>query len=68
MSAPPVTVRIDSAIDDAARHMREARVRRLPIVDHDGCLVGIVTLDDLTVLFAAEMGERVAAMRADRGP
>jgi Mg/Co/Ni transporter MgtE len=32
-------------------------VRRIPVVDRDGGLVGIVTLDDLLSLLAEEMTE-----------
>lgn len=42
----------DSA--DALERMRLHGVRRLPVVDHAGGLVGIVTLDDLLELHAAQ--------------
>ena len=47
MSAPVVTVRDDTSIDDAAWRMREHAVRRLPITDAAGSALGIVTLDDI---------------------
>jgi Mg/Co/Ni transporter MgtE len=37
--------------------MRMSGVRRMPIVDHSGGLVGIVSVDDLIQLLAEEMGE-----------
>jgi CBS-domain-containing membrane protein len=37
----------DDEIADAARIMRENGVRRLPVVDKDGCLLGLLSLDDL---------------------
>lgn len=57
MSSPLVTAMDDASSDDAAWRMREHRVRRLPIVDRKGRLLGIVTLDDL-------LG-KVAALRPD---
>ena len=42
-----VTAPEDLPLDEAAWRMREHAVRRLPVVDADGKLVGIVTLDDL---------------------
>ena len=39
----------DDESEDAARLMREHQIRRLPIVDHDKKLVGIVSLGDLAV-------------------
>jgi CBS domain-containing protein len=54
--------------DDAVRAIREAGVRRVPIVDSNGKVVGMVALDDLVVLFASELGATVSAVRANRGP
>ena len=39
---------------DGIERMRAHAVRRLPIVDHKGALVGIVTLDDLLTLHARQ--------------
>lgn len=48
MTSPAVvTTTPDVPITDAARSAAEARVRRLPVVDSDGVLVGIVTRADL---------------------
>jgi hypothetical protein len=50
------------------RTMQQAGVRRLPIVDDTGAVTGLVSLDDLSVLLAAELGVAVSAIRDDRGP
>ena len=42
------------ALEDGIERMRLHGVRRLPIVDHDGSLAGIVTLDDLLALHARQ--------------
>jgi acetoin utilization protein AcuB len=47
MSKNPVTVSEDASIDDALHLMRERKVRRLPVVDSSGKLVGIVSDKDL---------------------
>lgn len=47
----------DAGIDTAARIMRERGIRRLPIVDDDGLLTGIVTADDLTILLSQELAD-----------
>lgn len=39
---------------EAIQYMRGKGIRRLPVVDDGGGLVGIVTLDDLLVLLAEE--------------
>ncbi|HKP33717.1 MAG TPA: CBS domain-containing protein [Sphingomicrobium sp.] len=43
-----VIVRIDDSIEDAASKMSEAQVRRLPVIDQDERLCGIVSLGDLS--------------------
>lgn len=47
MSHHPVTVRPETSLHDALRIMREAKVRRLPVLDEKGKLVGIVLEKDL---------------------
>ena len=51
------TVSRDAAVETAVRVMSERGVRRLPIVTDDGKITGIVTADDLTVMFASLLGE-----------
>ena len=47
MTRNPITITEDANIDDALHTMREHRVRRLPILDHSGRIVGIVSDKDL---------------------
>jgi acetoin utilization protein AcuB len=47
MSKNPHTIAADTSVDTALRGMRECHVRRLPVVDKSGGLVGIVTEKDL---------------------
>lgn len=52
-----LTVVKDSAgVLEAIQLMTSKGVRRLPVVDDDGSLIGIVTLDDLLLLLAKEFG------------
>jgi CBS-domain-containing membrane protein len=51
MSEPPVTVHADNTIVEAARTMAKNRVERLPVLDEEGRLVGIVTRRDLLQVF-----------------
>ena len=46
---PIVTGHSEMNVEEAAAEMVQNRIRRLPIVDGDGALAGIVTLDDLAV-------------------
>ncbi len=47
MTRNPITVTEDTNIDDALHLMRERKVRRLPVLDHAGKMVGIVSDRDL---------------------
>ena len=47
MSRHPITITADVPIDEALHLMRDSKVRRLPVVDKQGKLVGIVSEKDL---------------------
>ncbi|MGE5895033.1 MAG: CBS domain-containing protein [bacterium] len=47
MTTPVVTVRSDDDISMAAQAMHEKRIRRLPVVDADNRLVGIISRRDI---------------------
>lgn len=47
MSAPPITIAPNVAFQDALKIMRDHKFRRLPVVDANGKLVGIVSERDL---------------------
>jgi CBS domain-containing protein len=51
MTAPAITIGPDATIPAAARLMNTHHVRRLPVVDEDGKLVGIVSRRDLLSVF-----------------
>jgi len=71
-SAPLAVCRPDATIDELIDIMLGSHVRRLPIVDEDGRLVGIVCLDDVMAALAelmlrvsrAAIGERELNDRA----
>lgn len=47
MTDHPLTVTRDADAGEVVRRMREARVRRVPVVDENGTLVGIIAQADL---------------------
>jgi CBS domain-containing protein len=53
----PLTVSVHDTVETAASCMRTHGVRRLPIVDDTGLAVGIVTADDLLVLFGRNLAD-----------
>ncbi|GAA3775843.1 CBS domain-containing protein [Streptomyces chiangmaiensis] len=62
MTRPPVTVHADDTIVEAARTMAKSHVERLPVLDEEDRLVGIVTRRDLLQVFLrsdAEIREEV---------
>lgn len=55
MTADPATIQEDEEAIAISRAIDEYDVRRFPVVDEDGTLTGIVTLDDLV----ATIGEQL---------
>jgi CBS domain-containing membrane protein len=47
MTSPAITVRPDTDVREAARMVDEKRIKRLPVVDEQGRLVGIVSRADM---------------------
>ena len=62
-SRPLVTVEQGAPVREAIGMIRRYAVRRLPVVDDKGQLVGIVAADDLLSLAAAELAGLAAAVR-----
>lgn len=52
-----VAAREDQGIFETIQQMRMKGIRRLPVIDKEGKLTGIVSLDDLIQLLAKEMNE-----------
>ncbi|MEU2831926.1 CBS domain-containing protein [Streptomyces lavendulae] len=62
MTVPAVTVRKDATIPGAARLMARGHLKRLPVVDGDGRLVGVVSRGDLLKIYLrpdADIGEEL---------
>jgi CBS domain-containing protein len=59
MATPVETIGNKEGVFAATGAMRDANVRRLVVVDDDGRLVGIVTLDDLLRLLSRELANLV---------
>lgn len=55
MSTRMVIANEKDEVNDAVKEMRLKGVRRMPVVNDQGALVGIVTLDDLIDLFAEQL-------------
>jgi len=54
MTADVTCLQAEDDLFDAARQMATSGCRRLPVVDANGTLQGVIALDDLMVLFARQ--------------
>jgi CBS domain-containing protein len=68
MSPQLVTVREDDGVFETVRRMRAKGIRRIPVVNREGGLVGIVSADDMLDLLAEEITElaKVAPRERER--
>ena len=55
MTAEPLVLEAHLGIDNALRNLQARAVRRAPVVDRDGALLGVVSTDDLLRFIAAEL-------------
>ncbi|WP_031077884.1 CBS domain-containing protein [Streptomyces sp. NRRL S-118] len=65
MSSPAVTVLAGATLPQAARLMAEHRVKRLPVVDEQGILKGIVSRSDLLKVFLRTDEDLAAEVRRE---
>jgi CBS domain-containing protein len=63
MRRQPVTVSATASVEDALRLMRDAHVRRVPVVDERGRLAGILALDDIVEYLATRPRPMIAPVR-----
>jgi CBS domain-containing protein len=47
MSRPAVTVRTDMPLDDVVATMEQHQIRRVPVIDDQGCCAGIIAQADI---------------------
>lgn len=53
MSENPITITPDKSLTDAARQIHDRKIHRLPVLDADGHLIGILTRGDIVREMAA---------------
>jgi CBS domain-containing protein len=66
MTKPVITIPESARVAHASRVMRSNELRRLPVVDAKGRLVGIVTSDDLLALVSTELAQLRTAIALQR--
>jgi CBS domain-containing protein len=56
MSCAVVACRVDDSVFGVERALRDHQLRRMPVLDHDDRLVGIISLNDLARAIASDAG------------
>ncbi len=59
------TVGVTESLLDVTKKMRDTGVRRLPIIDEERRLVGILSLDDVLALLGREIADTAAAIGSE---
>jgi CBS domain-containing protein len=67
MSSPCRFVAADSNVQDAIRMMESAKIRRVPVVDADGRLSGIVSIADIALAGKQEATAQVVKQVSEPG-
>lgn len=65
MTCPVETIASEEGVYNATQRMMELAVRRLPVVNNVGTLIGLVSLDDLLLLLSRELHHMAEGIRAE---
>lgn len=65
MTCPVETIYGDEGVYNATQKMMELAVRRLPVVNYMGNLIGLVSLDDLLLLLSRELHQLAEGIQAE---
>ena len=66
MTREPMIANDNDEISDLVQGMRLAGIRRVPVVDARGALVGIIALDDLIDVIANLLGEVAGSIKSEQ--
>ncbi|MDP1731007.1 MAG: CBS domain-containing protein [Devosia sp.] len=68
MSGPIIYCRADEEVEDAVRIMEEHVVRRLPVINEDKRMVGMLSLGDIADCASRDLSAEVVRAVADHHP
>ncbi len=63
MTKDPITIRDDASFFELTKTFRDAAVRRLIVVNKEGKLVGLISIDDVLELLTTEFANLITAIR-----
>jgi signal-transduction protein with cAMP-binding, CBS, and nucleotidyltransferase domain len=67
MVSPVATVSEDKDILDVTHMMSEKKVRRCPVVNSEGTLVGMIAFDDILISLGQEMQDIASVLKFETG-
>ncbi|MDH3211913.1 MAG: CBS domain-containing protein [Myxococcales bacterium] len=67
MSGEPIFLGGERSIEQVIAAMRNLAIRRIPVVDHEGQLCGLVSMDDMLILLADQLGDLAQVIRQEIG-
>jgi len=65
MTMDPQTIYEGAPIEAALSMMRDGSFRRLPVVDHEGKLCGLICLDDVLITWARNFATVAAVLKSE---
>jgi CBS domain-containing protein len=66
MTRDPLVIEEGQSIEAVLRHMREAGVRRVPVVDRSGALTGVLSIDDVLEHIAEQLINIAGSIRNEQ--
>ena len=66
MSRDPLVLTADTALEEALDSLRMAGVRRAPVLDDGGRLVGVLSVDDIVDHLALQLGAVAGSLRHEQ--
>jgi len=68
MSGEPIFLSKARTLDQLVAAMRDMGVRRVPVIEDDGTVCGLISMDDLLVLISEQLAELAQVIRKEIAP